>query len=462
MTQKHITRRSFLQAAGAGMAAAWLSAPAGAAAQRPNVIILYTDDQGTLDLNCYGAEDLHTPHLDGLAARGVRFTQFYAASSVCSPSRAALLTGRYPHRAGVPGNTESRPEKFGRDEGLPLDEVTLAELLKEAGYRTAQFGKWHLGAQPGPNAHGFDESCGFLGGCIDKWSHFNYGGVPWGAAPQRHDWYRNGKATWMSGRHCDDIVIDEATDFIARKDARPFFLYLAFGSPHYPMQPHDKWRAHYAHLDEPRRVYAAMVSTIDEQVGRLLGALDDAGLRENTLIVFQSDHGHSTEARNNFGGGYAGAYRGAKASLFEGGLRVPAIISLPGRIPEGEARGQFCTSCDWYPTIAALCGVAPPERALDGASLEAVLDAADAPAPHDTWHWQLGGQWAVRQGDWKLIVNGRDTTNGKDRPKPPSPFLSNLARDPHERTNFAGEHPDVVERLTKLHAAWVRDVGRDG
>jgi len=455
-----MTRRDFLRRT--GLAATALAAPgvrqARAAAKRPNVLVIFTDDQGTLDLNCCGSDDLATPHLDALAARGVRFTQFYAGSSVCSPSRAALLTGRYPHRAGVPTNAESRPQDFGTGRGLAAEQVTIAEVLRDAGYRTGHFGKWHLGALPGPNGQGFAESFGFIGGCIDKWSHFSYGGAPWGEPPKRHDWQRNGAEVWESGTHSGDLIVREAARFIEAESDQPFFAYVAFGTPHYPMQPYDKFRRQYAHLPEPRRSYAALVSSLDEQIGRLLAALDERGLREQTLVIFQADQGHSTEARANYGGGNAGPYRGAKSSLFEGGIRIPAIVSMPGRVPEGEVRDQLCTGCDWFPTIADACGVTLPDRTIDGEGLAPVLASAEAPGPHKAWHWQLKGQWAVREGHWKLIVNARDTTDGRDVKNLKGPFLADLAADPGEQTNLADDHPEVVRRLTRLHDRWAKDV----
>jgi len=458
-------RREFLSGLAAGFVAATGHRAAFAAAQRapsrrPNVIIIFTDDQGTLDLNCYGSDDLHTPNLDALAKRGVRFTQFYGGSAVCSPSRAALLTGRYPHRAGVPGNAQSRPP-FGTGRGLSESEVTIAEMLKAVGYRTGHFGKWHLGGNPGPNGSGFDESFGFLGGCIDKWSHFNYGGAAWGSPPKRHDWYHNGKEVWESGTHSGDLIVRGATPFMETNADKPFFMYVAFGTPHYPMQPYNKYWQHYESLPEPRRAYAALVSTMDEQVGRILAKVDELGLRENTLIIFQSDQGHSTEARANYGGGNAGSYRGAKASLFEGGLRVPAAVSLPGRIPQGEVRSQFCTGCDWLPTIAEFCGAPLPERKIDGVSILTVIGSAEAPDPHTVWHWQLHNQWAVREGQWKLIVNANDTTDGRDVTVLKEPFLANLAEDPTERTSFAMRRPDLVKRLTELHERWAAEVRAD-
>jgi len=433
-----------------GAAAAWAVLIVGAAAQRPpNVILILSDDQGTVDLGACGAEDLHTPHLDALAERGVRFTQLYAAAPVCSPSRAALLTGRYPQRAGVPGNVGPRAE------GLPLEEVTLAEVLRERGYATALIGKWHLGRMEdhGPLDQGFDEFFGHQRGCIDNWSHFFY----WNG-PNVHDLWRDRREVWEEGVHFADLVAREALRFIEEHRGEPFFLYVPFNIPHYPLQGTRRWRYHYKDLPSPRRDYAALVSTLDERVGRILERVDQLGLRRRTLVVFLSDHGHSTEERTLFGGGSAGPYRGAKFSLLEGGIRVPAIASLPGVIPAGELRGQMATACDLLPTIVELAGVELPERAIDGRSLVEVLGSEDAPSPHDAFHWQLGDQWAVREGDWKLVVGGRDTDRSRLQGED-AVFLSELSRDATERVNLTGEHPEVVERLTALHEAWVEEVG---
>lgn len=428
------------------------------ATAQPNVVVILTDDQGTLDTHLYGANDLHTPNMDALATRGVRFSQFYAASAICSASRAALLTGRYPHRAGVPSNAESRPQVFGSGGGLPEEEVTMAAMFKAAGYRTGHFGKWHLGAQPGPNGFGFDESAGFLGGCIDKWSHFNYGGDEWGAPPQRHDWYRNGAHTYETGKHSGDLIARDAAEFIETTSNQPFFVYAAFGSPHYPMQPYDKFMEYYAQLDEPRRAYAALVSTVDEQIGKIVEALDRSGERDNTIVIFQSDHGHSTEARCNYGGGFAGPYRGAKSCLFEGGIRVPAIISWPGSLPENAVRDQFAVACDWLPTLAALTNVELPDRELDGLDISSLIRDGNATTPHAAWHWALGKQWAVRKGDWKLLGNARDTSDRNNIVTYEEPYLVNLEDDLGERRNVVQDHPDVVKDLEGFHAEWLESL----
>ncbi len=433
----------------------WFFKPAQKAG--PNVILILSDDQGTLDLGSYGASDLSTPHLDSLAKQGIRFTQFYAAAPVCSPSRGAILTGRYPQRNGVVGNSQP----------LNPDEITIAEMLKNAGYVTGQFGKWHIGhgrpdehyaTGPGPNDEGFDESIGFLSGVVDYWSHFNYGGAAWGDPPRRHDLHYNGTEIWRSGVHTGDLIVDESLDFIRSHSDQPFFVFAAFGSPHYPMQPYDKYMEMYEHLDMQRRQYAALVSTMDEQIGRLLDGIDKMGLRENTMIIFMSDHGHSTEARADFGGGYAGPFRGAKFSLFEGGIRVPALISWPGQIPEGEIRHQMGIGMDWLPTIAHYADVPLPNNQIDGKSLKPLIENRSLATPHDVMHWHRPGnqkdQWAVRQGDWKLVVNPSDTDRSSVS-EHEAIFLSNLKTDSTETINLALSEPSRVNRMTSTHQIWL-------
>ena len=423
------------------------------AERKPNVILIYTDDQGSIDLNCYGATDLQTPHLDGLAARGVRFTQFYAAAPVCSPSRAAVLTGRFPQRAGVPGNVGSQKGRAG----MPTEQITMAEMFKQAGYRTAHIGKWHLGYTPEtmPNGQGFDHSFGHMGGCIDNWSHFFY----WDG-PNRHDLWRNGKEIWNDGRFFPDLMIEESEAFIEANRNHPFYIYWAINVPHYPLQGTDKWRKVYEDLPEPRKMYAAFVSTMDEIIGQLFALLEKANLTEDTIIVFQSDHGHSTEVRTFGGGGSAGSYRGAKFSLFEGGIRVPAIISWPGTLPQNEVRGQFATSVDWFPTVAELCGLEPPGHRIDGKSLLSIIQSARAPDRHQTFFWETGGrrtpQWAVRSGAWKLLGNPRDTSNQGELTDADNLFLANLAFDHRERSNLAAKYPAKVEELKRLYEEWKR------
>lgn len=424
-------------------------------ARQPNVILIYTDDQGTIDVNCYGAKDLTTPHMDRLAKQGVKFSQFYSAAPVCSPSRAAVITGRYPQRAQIPGNVSSHKGHAG----MPAHQITMAETFKAAGYNTAHIGKWHLGYDEAtmPNNQGFDYSFGHMGGCIDNYSHFFY----WNG-PNRHDLWKNGNEIWRDGSYFPQLMVNEASAFIEANQKKPFFMYFAMNIPHYPLQGTEKWRQHYKELEAPRRMYATLISTMDEMIGKLVSKVESLGLRKDTIIVFQSDHGHSQEERTFGGGGSAGIYRGAKFSLFEGGIRVPAIISWPGHLPEGESRDQLATAIDWFPTVANLAGIKKIDHRIDGKDITNLLMSAEARSPHDVFHWQTGGgknpPWAVRKGDWKLLGNPRDTSMKAPITPTDKLFLANLREDPTEMKNFAQQQPEVVNELLKLHEQWVIDV----
>jgi arylsulfatase A-like enzyme len=421
--------------------------------RKPNVILIFTDDQGTIDVNCYGSKDLYTSNLDRLAKEGTRFTQFYVGAPVCSPSRAALMTGRYPQRAGVPGNVSSQPGHTG----MPSEQITIAEMMKSADYSTGHVGKWHLGYTPEtmPNGQGYDSSFGHMGGCIDNYSHFFY----W-SGPNRHDLWRNGREVWNDGEFFGDLMVDECKNFIDENKEKPFFLYWAINMPHYPLQGKEKWRKKYQHLDAPRRMYAAFISTMDEMVGKVIDHLDESGLREDTLIIYLSDHGHSVEQRTFSGGGSSGDFRGHKFTLWEGGIRVPCIVSWPGRIPQNAVRNQTAISIDWMPTIAQYCGIKPPEHKIDGKSIVSIIESPNAPSPHKVLHWQTsrGKHWAVREGNWKLVHNGPATDyKGRKLPKAED-FLSNIAQDATETKNIAGSNPDMVNRLTNLHENWLSQI----
>jgi len=450
------TRRDFLKVL--GLAAGSLMIPQAVfgrrqAARKPNVVLIFTDDQGSIDVNCYGAKDLYTANLDRLAAEGTRFTQFYVGAPVCSPSRAALMTGRYPRCAGLLNNA---PSDKGRP-GMPTEQVTIAEMMKSAGYATGHVGKWHLGYTPEtmPNGQGYDYSFGHMGGCIDNYSHFFY----W-QGPNRHDLWRNGTEVWQDGEFFGDLMVDECKEFIDGHKEEPFFLYWAINMPHYPLQGKEKWRKKYEHLDAPRKMYAAFVSTMDDMIGEVVRHLNESALRENTLIIWLSDHGHSVEQRTFGGGGNSGDFRGHKFTLWEGGLRVPCIVSWPGRIPQNAVRKQMAASIDWMPTIADYCGVKPPDVNIDGKSIVPVIESEQAPSPHDVLHWETGKHWAVREGNWKLVHNGPATDyKGKKIPKVEN-FLSNMKEDVTETKNFADEHPEIVRKLTSLHEQWLKKVNR--
>ncbi len=434
-----------------GVAALLLLASRSVVAAQPNVLIIYGDDQGSIDMGCFGVTDLKTPNMDRLASQGLKLTRMYSAAPVCSASRVGLLTGRYPIRAGQPANGD-----------LNSDEITIAEVFRDGGYRTAQVGKWHLGSAPNKNpaGQGFENWFGHLGGCIDNYSHFFY----WGG-PNRHDLFDNGVEVQRPGEYFPRLMVDRCKQFIDTPSDKPWLLYWAFNSPHYPYQGTPKWLEHYKDLPTPRREYCAFVSTMDQYIGEVIDHLDATGLAENTIVIYQPDHGHSTESRAFGGGGNAGPYRGAKFSLFEGGIRVPSVVRFPGHLPAGENRGQFITACDWLPTLCDFCDVQPPSVKLDGVSqVEALRNNTDA--PRESFYWQMGtgnhAQWAIRDGNWKLIGNPKDTTlsetaqvNGGNLKE--KLFLIDLDKDPGEKVNLAATHQDVTNRLLKQREQTVID-----
>ena len=422
---------------------------------KPNVIIIYTDDQGTLDAHCYGSSDLITPSIDRLAKTGVRFTQMYAPSAICSSSRAGLMTGRIPARAGVPGNVSSQRGVAG----MPSEEVTIAEMLREHGYRTGHVGKWHLGysSETMPNAQGYAESFGHMGGCIDNYSHFFY----WNG-PNRHDLWRNGDEIWLDGEYFGDSMVNECKRLISTWRDEPFFIYWAINWPHYPLQGTVEWRKKYADLPSPRRQYAAFISSMDERIGLVIDHLETLQLRDDTIVIFQSDHGHSVEVRTLGGGGNPGPYRGCKSCLFEGGIRVPAVISWPTRLPQGEVRDQLAVGCDWLPTIAEFTGCPLPDRHLDGRSIVELIHSSAAASPHDSFYWQLGrgeqAQWAVRQGAWKLLGNPRDPRAPDSLGTDERLFLANLETDRTESENLAAKFPDVADQLQAVQRRFAESI----
>jgi arylsulfatase A-like enzyme len=335
----------------------------------------------------------------------------------------------------------------------------MAEMFKDAGYTTAHIGKWHLGYSKDkqPNAQGFDYSFGHLVGCIDNYSHFYY----W-RGPNRHDLYRNGEEVFYQGQFFPDLMVKEAVDFIDANKSRPFFMYFAMNMPHYPYQGDEKWLKYYDEkgVAYPRNLYAAFLSTQDERIGQLMDKLESTGLRENTIVIIQSDNGHSTEERAHFGGGSAGIYRGAKACLFEGGIRVPAAISWPGRLKSSEVRDQFAVCADWMPTLAELCGIGLDTNGLDGKSLVPVLDDPEANSVHNTEFCWFHGQnmWAARKGKWKLLGNPVDKSNKAQLTEADSLFLVDLEIDPGEMTNLVSSYPEKVDELKAQFDQWMEEV----
>ncbi len=449
-----------------GLGILFISLPLNAYAQtttkgRPNIIVIMTDDQGSIDLNSYGATDLYTPNMDRLAKEGVRFTQFYAGAPVCSPSRAALMTGKTNLRAGLEGNVPipERAEESG-EYGLPTEQITMAEMLKPNGYYTALIGKWHLGhrEQNLPNGQGFDYFFGHQRGCIDNYSHTFY----WDG-PNKHDLFRNMEEVYYDGEHFTDLMAEEVKQVINHRRNEPFFIYWAFNAPHYPYQGTTKWLDYYKNLPTPRKEYAAFVSNTDEKIGIVLDYLDEMGLAENTIVIFQSDHGHSLEERAFWGGGNAGPYRGSKFSLFEGGIRVPAIIRYPGVVPANEVRDQLSMEMDWFSTIGELTNSEVGDN-IDGKSLMPIILDGKKESRHEVVHWQFGNyddktaQWAVRKGSWKLIGNVNEPSGQGAKKNLDKLFLVNLDKDIGEKNNLAKSNPKKKDELLQLHNSWIKSV----
>lgn len=328
----------------------------------------------------------------------------------------------------------------------------MAEMFKNAGYKTAHIGKWHLGHTPEkqPTGQGFDYSFGHLVGCIDNFSHYFY----WNG-PNRHDLYRNGEEVFYPGQYFPDLMVKEASAFIEDNKDEPFFIYFAMNTPHYPYQGTPEWLKYYQEkgIEYPRDLYAAFLSTQDDKIGELLSKIEALGLTENTIVVFQSDNGYSTEERAHFGGGNAGVLRGNKFSLFEGGIRVPAAIRWPSKLKAGEVRNQVAVNADWMPTLAELCEINLDTKDLDGKSLVPIIGDNNKKTQHEQFCWANSKHWAARNGDWKLLKN--PAVRGEKFASEDSMFLVNLKDDPGEMTNLVRQYPEKVEELKSQFEGWL-------
>lgn len=432
----------------AALAAPALAAAGQAQQRQPNIVIIVADDLGYADIGVHGAKDIPTPHIDALAAAGTRFTDAYVTGPYCSPTRAGLLTGRYPQRFGHEFNIGMTGEH--RDAGLPLEEVTLADRLRAAGYRTALVGKWHLGSAPQfrPRKRGFDEFFGFLGGAHSF------------VAPMRAtNPIIDGDSLSDAVSYLTDDFTDRAVDFIARNRTRPFFLYLAYNAVHVPLQAPAKYLSRFPDLPEPRRTYAAMLSAMDDGVGRTVRALRDAGIEEHTLIVFFSDNGGPTHV-GGINGSSNAPLRGSKRETWEGGIRVPMIIQWKGRLPAGATDARPVIQLDVHPTALAAAGVAiRPEWKLDGVDLLPYLSGRVTGTPHDALYWRLGAAMAIRRGDWKLVkmtptafMTHPDSIDLRDAE------LYDLRSDIGEQRNLAAAQPGRVRELRTSWERWARDL----
>ena len=431
-------------------------AAAHAAERRPNILVIVADDLGYSDVGFQGARDIPTPHLDRLAASGIRCTDGYVSYPVCSPSRAGLITGRYQQRFGYEFNPKW--DATAATHGLPLSEATLADSLRSAGYTTGAIGKWHLGAHPQfhPNRRGFDDFFGFLGGdhrylpgsAVEVEIGAGKKAASSGDAEHTSPLLRNSTEVPEVGELTTRLG-EEATASITRyaKDPKPWFLYLAFNAPHTPMQARADQLARFASItDERRRTYAAMVATVDEAVGRILGALDATGQRERTLIFFISDNGGPMTKRNA-NASVNSPLRGQKGDVFEGGIRVPFIVAWPARIPAGRTYSQPVIALDILPTALAAAGATRDAKlaALDGVDLLPFLTGKNTAAPHPRLFWRMdaGEAFAVREGNWKWLRTYQN-----------APQLYDLSADLGETRDLASSRPEIAERLAAAAAEW--------
>ena len=408
------------------------------AESRPNILVLVSDDHGYADAGFQGSKEIPTPHLDRLCASGIRCTSGYASHPFCSPTRAGLMTGRYQQRFGHEMNPQYDPADARQ--GLPLSETLLPVHLRQAGYVTGWIGKWHLGAAAThtPQARGFDETFGFLGG-----GHQFQNWQP-GAGEYVIPLRRNGEAVEAEG-HLTTQLGSEAASFVGRHTNQPWFLYLAFNAPHSPQQPTPEARARFAHIPGTRGAYCAQVSLMDDAVGQVLDALDETRQRERTLVFFFSDNGgqtaEGTKADN-------GPLRGAKGETYEGGVRVPYLISWPARLAAGKTYDQPVSSLDVFATALAAAGKPmPADKIYDSVDLVPFLSGATTGSPHAQLYWRVGGgvKYGLRAGDWKLVRN-------QDHP----PELYNLATDLGERHDRAQAEPEKLKDLQSALDAWDR------
>ena len=425
--------------------------------RRPNFVVFMTDDQGYGDLSCMGNTDFRTPNIDAVAEQGARFTNWYSGSPVCSPSRASLLTGRYPGNAGVRAILAGHRKATGLTPQAP----TIAAAVKELGYQTAIVGKWHLGLQEQsrPNQNGFDYFYGFMAGCIDYYSHIFYWSMADGKTDPTHDLWENDHEFYDNGKYFTEMVTDKAVEKIRQmnREEEPFFLYVAYNAPHYPMHAPRKYLDRFPELPADRRIMAAMLSAVDDGVGQIVDELKRQGILEDTVIFFQSDNGPSRESRNwmdgrgdPYYGGKPGGLKGHKFSLFEGGIRVPGIFCWPGHIPGGQVIDEPCAAMDVFPTLLTMAGGDPSQYQLDGMDISDVL-LHGAPSPHEELYWEMEQQTAIRQGKYKLVLNGQLV---ESEPAQAPVFLSDLSVDPGETVNLAEKMPELTQELTRKATAW--------
>ena len=402
------------------------------ALERPNIVVILADDLGFADVGVHGCRDVPTPHIDSIAENGVRFTNGYAPHPVCAPSRAGLISGLYQHRFGFehnPGPSRTASPKFGVPRSVP----SLAEKLKRAGFVTGMVGKWHIGSRKGlrPHERGFDFSYGFLGGSSSYYADLH----------MSETLYRDGKRVTDETEYLTYAFTREAVAFIERNKDEPFFLYLAFNAVHAPLQaPEDKLERFAEIPGIKRRSMAGMHSAMDDGIGRVLETLRRNDLEERTLVIFYSDNGGipaKNASRND-------PLRGTKGDVFEGGIRVPFMAQWKGKLPAGSLFDEPVMGFDVHATALAVAGVIDTAKgSTDGVDLIPYLTGEREGRPHEQLFWRYGKKHAVRVGEWKLVAGHT-----------PSPMLFNVVNDMSERTDLATEHPEKLEELQTIYAAW--------
>lgn len=449
----NLNRRDFLKAIGFGAAAIALPGCASDSARqasgqfgcKPNIILILADDLGYGDVGCYGSKIINTPNIDALAKGGMRFTDFHSNGPMCSPTRAAVLTGRYQQRCGIEGVLSV---KSNRDTGMSPEEVTFAEVLNAAGYATACLGKWHLGYTVPfiPVNQGFDTFRGFMAGGSDYHSHINRSGQP--------DWWKDDKLVPEKG-YTTDLLTDHAIRFIERNKDKPFCVYVPYQAVHFPFQgPNDKadrveggdywsdakYGSRYDDVQDRKAAYKEMIESLDANVGRIMAAVNGVGLERKTLIFFTSDNGAYKWVGSNL------PCRGQKTDLWEGGHRVPAVAYWPGKISAGTVTDETTMTMDLFPTMAAMAGARLPKvLKLDGTSLLPLLLQGEE-LRERTLFWRFRKEHAVRKGPWKFLVRGENQ------------YLFNLDDDIGEESNLFDAKPDLVNALRAEYLAWEKDV----